>query len=87
MTADWPKPGRIPCCIPFCRRTASIERHPDAVEVICGKHWRFASRRGRGLYAVRRRRAEAGDESQWPKLERLWERLKSEITEASGGIR
>lgn len=33
---------RIPCCIPFCRRTAPASRFPDCSEIICGKHWRLA---------------------------------------------
>lgn len=33
-------PGRIPCCVPFCRRTAAAERHPTSEEIICGKCWR-----------------------------------------------
>jgi hypothetical protein len=29
---------RIPCCVPFCRRTGARIRFPDAEEIICGKH-------------------------------------------------
>lgn len=31
------KPGRIPCINPTCKRTASVEKHPDSDEIICGK--------------------------------------------------
>lgn len=37
------KPGRIPCCVPFCRRTAKDEG-AEGQEVICGKHWRLADK-------------------------------------------
>lgn len=38
------KPGRIPCCVPFCGRTARDEGI-EGQEIICGKHWRLADRR------------------------------------------
>ena len=38
------KPGRIPCCVPFCGRTAKDKGVEDQ-EIICGKHWRLADRR------------------------------------------
>lgn len=81
------KPGRIPCCIPFCCRTAPADKHPHATEIICGKCWRLADRRLRLVYNRRYRKAEVGDESQAPELDRLWAKLKSEIIEISGGIR
>lgn len=28
------KPGRIPCCVPFCRRTAAADRYPGCDEII-----------------------------------------------------
>lgn len=31
---------RVPCIVPFCRRTARAEKHPGSEEIICGKHWR-----------------------------------------------
>lgn len=45
------KPGRIPCCIPFCRRTAAAEKYPGCTEIICGKHWRLAPKRNRQIYS------------------------------------
>lgn len=44
------RPGRIPCCVPFCRRTAAQDRLPSATEIICGKHWRASSERKRRVY-------------------------------------
>lgn len=38
------KPGRIACCVPFCRCTVPKDRHPGATEVICAKHWRLVPR-------------------------------------------
>lgn len=32
--------ARIPCCVPHCRRTAPLAKHPNATEVICAKHYR-----------------------------------------------
>ncbi len=31
---------RIPCCVPYCRRTASRTKFVDSEEIICGPHWR-----------------------------------------------
>jgi hypothetical protein len=36
------KPGRIPCVVPFWRRTANEAKYPPGTEIICGKHWRMA---------------------------------------------
>jgi hypothetical protein len=41
--------ARIPCSVPFCRRTASRDRHPNCTEIICGKHWRLASKKARSF--------------------------------------
>lgn len=31
---------RIPCCVPFCRRTASrAKMGPECTEIICGRHF------------------------------------------------
>lgn len=35
-----PKPGRIPCAVLGCRRTAPEDKHPKGTRIICGKHWR-----------------------------------------------
>lgn len=34
--------GRIPCCVPFCRRTTQAGQFS---EWICGKHWALVSKR------------------------------------------
>jgi hypothetical protein len=79
--------GRLPCCVPFCRRS----RKDDGKfkEWICGIHWkpvparlkwfkRAADRRVRstfGLAAHERARAD-----------RAWARCKRAAIEAAGGI-
>lgn len=45
-----PKPGRIPCCVPFCGRTAAADKHPGCSDIICGKHWRLAPKVSRRVY-------------------------------------
>lgn len=60
-------PGRIPCCIPGCRRT--FKREPDDAEevrVICGRHWRMADTRLRNRHKQLLRR--------YRKLDRMWAR-------------
>lgn len=34
---------RIPCLVPFCKRTAPAEKY-EGCEIICAKHWRLISR-------------------------------------------
>lgn len=48
--------NRIPCCIPFCRRTASQERNPESSQIICGKCWRRISMATRARYRQLARR-------------------------------
>ncbi len=38
------KPGRIPCVVPFCRRTADEKKFVGCTEIICGKCARKAPR-------------------------------------------
>ena len=44
------RPGRIACCVPFCRRTAAEEKHPNCTEIICEKHWRLLPKPRRRVY-------------------------------------
>ena len=47
-------PKRIPCCVPFCRRT----RKPDQYDQwICGVHWRLVPMAIKAEYRRDRRRA------------------------------
>lgn len=43
-------PNRIPCCVPFCRRTAPGHQHPECDQIICGKCWRHISMVTRARY-------------------------------------
>lgn len=47
---------RIPCAVPFCRRTFSREKHPRATWMVCGDHWRMAPKRLRQAYSLMLRR-------------------------------
>lgn len=52
------KPGRIACCVPFCKRTASRAKFGECTEIICGKHWRMIPNkvRARRKQLARRKR-------------------------------
>lgn len=43
------KPGRITCCVPFCRRAAAAARIVPHSEWICGNHWRLVPKELRSL--------------------------------------
>lgn len=51
-----PKPGRIPCEVPFCRRTADASKYEGPTRIICGKCWRMGSVQARRKYKTARRR-------------------------------
>ncbi len=88
---------RIPCCMPFCRRTAPrFSADGDEFdEVICGKHFRLApAYLRRRLTKVRRvfKRAEAvQDEDRclkaWKLDHAIWKRIKAAAIEATMGAR
>lgn len=44
---------RVPCLVPFCRRTRAAEGTP---EWVCGRHWPVVPRRLRALYAAAKRK-------------------------------
>lgn len=77
---------RIPCVVPFCKRTGNRAKMPDAVEVICGKCSRRAPRRLRLLYRKARRALERGRNSEraWRQVDRLWDQLKAAAIAAAG---
>jgi hypothetical protein len=76
---------RIPCAVPFCRRTASREKHPHATEIICWKHYRLSRKRLRRLYRLAQRRLERDrSEKGWRRCWRLWEAIKAECIAAAG---
>lgn len=94
-------PGRIACCVPFCRRTT---RAGGFEEWICGNHWRSVPRtlRARKTRLIRRYRRRHGDRaphlyaSGSPEridavkndqlLRTIWDRCKAAAIEAAAGI-
>jgi hypothetical protein len=48
--------SRIPCAIPFCRRTRKAD--PTIGEWICGDHWRLVPRADRAIHARLRKAVE-----------------------------
>lgn len=85
MTAD-----RVPCLVPFCRRTASREKIGDGVEaILCGKCGRRAPRERTFWRAVERdRKAKAKrgvdlSRRHWQRYDRAWTRLVAAAIAAS----
>ncbi len=83
---------RLPCCVPFCRRTIAAGRFR---EWLCPKHWRLVSptrkarkRRTERLLAKARARADrARIELRWcHHASTAWERCKAEAIERAMGI-
>lgn len=76
---------RIPCAVPFCRRTAARDKHPNATEIICGKHWRLARKRRRRLFTLACRRWEREQSHKnGARCRRLWATIKAECIAAAG---
>jgi hypothetical protein len=93
------KPGRIPCCIIGCRRTAPADRYPENTEIICGKCFRLAPRhirqRLRRLMRICRKLGVTGYHDSKPGtagrkaivLTNLaWNRMKKVVTDRKVGI-
>lgn len=83
---------RIPCCIPFCKRTGSRAKFPNCSEFMCGKHYQLGSRTLRRRRAKLRRRMlrTRGDTRDAQRLSaldwRLWDRIKAQAIERAAGI-
>jgi len=78
---------RIPCVVPFCRRTAAREKFPDATEIICGKHHRLARKRLRRLMTLARRRwVRDQSDRNAARCWRLWNAIKAECIAAAGAL-
>lgn len=83
---------RVPCLVPFCRRTAdSLKVAPD-LEWICGKHWRLVPAATKRAYRkIRRLTNRAFTEGRLTvammNLEgRRWDRCRVAAIEAAAGI-
>jgi hypothetical protein len=82
-------PDRIPCVVPFCRRTAARAKMPDASEIICGKCGRRAPRERAFYRALQRdmkgkeRKGMLLNARGWRRMERGWERFKAAVIMAA----
>jgi hypothetical protein len=78
---------RIPCCVPFCKRTAPKARWPHAFEWICSKHWRLVDLDARRLNSAYLRRERKGKPVNSPTPYWHWQRCKRQAIEAAMGLR
>lgn len=93
-------PGRIPCVVPFCRRTAK-DKGEGFTEVICAKHWRPIDARLRRRYKAMQRAVQpfldvdpdtlSADKAaevhrSIRRLDVWWELMKRQAIEAALGI-
>ena len=65
------RPGRIPCCVPFCRRTCRCDG--TFSEWICGNHWCSVSKRAKAF----KRRAFVAHRAAVERYEAADERLRA----------
>ena len=82
---------RIPCLVPFCRRSAPLERFSLSEEIMCGAHWRLVDRSLRRRDArlrrlLRRARNEAVEDRVYDLLSRVWSRARRQAIERAAGI-
>lgn len=95
MTGD----DRIPCCVPFCRRSA--KRDAGVSEIICGKHWRLADQDLRRRYNTEKKRIAPDLErdpetlppaevsriiKDWRWLQTMWGEIKRQAIEKAMGV-
>lgn len=81
------RPDRIPCAVPFCRRTAAKKDFPDSARIICGKHWRLGDERWRRLYSKARRRfLKTESERDGLLINYCWDRVLRQAIERAAGI-
>lgn len=90
--------ARLSCCIPFCRRTARVDKAgtpwSPGSEVICGNHWRLINASRRRRYQKLKRMVEnRKGKLQGVVADRIealllteWARLKVCATERAAGI-
>lgn len=96
------KPGRIPCSVVGCRRTAPVEKYGEDAEIICGKCWRLVSRAAKRAFRRWGKFVEAWphlskrprhklrvgiEEYAWRRYLLAWSRVVSEAVEARAGLR
>lgn len=72
------KPGRLACCVPFCRRSTG---RTEFTEWLCGEHWRLVDPARRQVYDryVRRwRRYGPLEPARMSAADRIWRGIKSQ---------
>ena len=74
-----PKPGRVPCAVPYCRKTCKGD--PARHVWLCGDHWKLVDPNTRRLFRRAQRRGRRGVEAY------LWEQLVEQAIEAAAGLR
>jgi hypothetical protein len=79
---------RVPCIVPFCRRTMAADKLAPYREHICMIHWRAVSARTKWIRRrVKAKVARIGWTPAMQVLEgRTWDRAKRQAIEAAGGI-
>lgn len=79
------KPGRIPCCIPHCGRTADERKYGAGAEIICPVHWRMVPRQLKDRYAKVKRlgrkfeRLGRDTTRMWLRAVEIWEQCKQSV--------
>jgi hypothetical protein len=86
---------RLPCCVPFCRRTTLaaplVAAWGDGAEWICAAHWRNVAPKTKQARASVRRRLKRGDPHHSIEALRalaagLWAKAKRQAIERAMGI-
>jgi hypothetical protein len=78
--------GRLPCCVPFCRRTRKDDGRYR--EWICAIHWKpVPPRLKKFKLATVRRALSCPGPKEIARADRAWARCKRAAIEAAGGIR
>lgn len=81
-------PGRIGCCVPFCRRTR-LNDNPKFVEWLCPEHWPLIDKTRRRVWGrIKGRWRRFGPPAAASSIEdRLWGALKRQAIERAAGVR
>lgn len=81
------KIDRIPCEVPFCKRTADSSKFEEGERIVCRKHWRLGDARPRRVYsAAMRKFKKTGDLRYVEIANRNWERVRKQAIERAGGL-
>jgi hypothetical protein len=80
---------RLPCLVPFCRRTTGRHIKDGFSQWICPDHWRLASPLRKRLYRMLKARVRRyPDEDRWKGMAaKNWRDIVGQVIERAGGIR